>query len=57
MIKKQQTFYGDYCEGKAIDFLYHLEKCFEIVDVNMKVYLVKKEYTSEKRCKVVVKYK
>lgn len=56
---EQRTFYGEGCEGKALEWLCNMEKCFSLIKINWRKYKVKADWLGYKqsRCQVILKYK
>lgn len=56
-MKVQKTFYGEYSQGTAIEWLYNLSKCFKITNSSMKCYSKRVYSGMEERCQIKVTYK
>ena len=56
---EQRTFYGEGCESKALEWLYNMEKCFNLIKINWIKYKAKEDSLGyiQSRCQVILKYK
>jgi hypothetical protein len=57
MIKEiNKTFYADYSESDAFDWINNFKSCFQLKSLSLNIYEVKFKHFTEKRVKIKLRY-